>query len=93
MVYARMKRVARSVTIAFVAAVAVAAPVTGQPPEAEALYHYYYFNQDYSESVGESEDRCHSYGISRENVLWGTKTSNYHTDIWAYCRNGQLTLH
>jgi hypothetical protein len=92
MISANMKRVLLSATVVVAATVAGAGPVTGQPADAEALYHYYYTNQDRSEDLGEAEDRCHSWGISRENILWGVKTANYTTDIWAYCRNGQLSL-
>lgn len=93
MINARMKRTLLSATIAIGAAVAVAGPVTGQPPQADALYHYYYFDQSYTETAGEAEDECHYSGISRAtNVIWGTQTAYHYEDIWAYCRDGQLTL-
>ena len=92
MIKTNMKRMLVSATIVLSAALASPGPAMGQHVGDEELYHYYYSNQDYSESVGEAEDRCNYWGISRHQ-LWGTTGPNVHSEIWAYCRNGQLSLH
>ncbi|HYJ81608.1 MAG TPA: hypothetical protein VEW26_02030 [Allosphingosinicella sp.] len=89
MIRTDIKRMMISATVVVGAAMASAGPVQASDPD--ALYHYYYSNQDYSESVGEAEDRCNSWGISWHQ-LWGTTGPNVHSEIWAYCRNGQLSL-
>ena len=57
----------------------------------DPLYHYYYSNAAQTETVGEAEDRCSIYGVTRHQ-LWGTTGPNVHSEIWAWCRNGQLSL-
>jgi hypothetical protein len=94
MIKANMKRMLISATIVLGAALASPGPAIAQWHIGdEELYHYYYFNdENFSQSVGEAEDRCNSWGISRHQ-LHGTATPYFTSEIWAYCRNGQLSLY
>jgi hypothetical protein len=91
MINANVKRILLYTTIALGAA-GVVGSATAQPPQAAEMYHYYYVNQ-YDDEVGQAADECHYSGITRaSHMIYGVKTDQFTTEIYAYCRNGQLTL-
>ena len=68
---------------------AFAAPALGR--DSEALYNYYYFDANY-EQIGYASDYCSRSGINRVTSPPPAGTVHVSEEIYAYCRNGQLTL-
>lgn len=88
MIKSNSKRLLITATIALGAALASPRPAMAQYPEGAALYRYYYYNQDYSEIVGEAYDNCNAVAIGTSQI-WGVQTGYVTLEVWAYCRNGQ----
>lgn len=92
MIKGNMKRSLLSATVVLCAALTMPGPAMAQYHQGDdPLYHYYYLNENESQDVGEAEDRCNSWGVSRHQI-WGTTSPNFRSEIWAYCRDGQLSL-
>lgn len=91
MVKADIKRAMISATIALSAVLANPGPAMAQYHQGESpLYNYYYFNQA-REQVGYEYDTCNYWGLGK-SALDGVRTSDVVTEIYAYCRDGQLSL-
>jgi hypothetical protein len=59
--------------------------------DSEALYNYYYFDANH-EQIGYASDYCNRSGIARVSSPPAAGTVHVVEDIYAYCRDGQLTL-
>lgn len=92
MVKANWKRILLSATIALGAAMVTPGPAMAlYQQDPEALYHYSYYNEDYSQEVGHESDTCNYFGVGRTQ-LTGVRTNQVWQTWYAYCRDGQLSL-
>lgn len=92
MIRASKMRLLLSATIALSAAMATPGPAMAQHQEdPDALYYLTYYNEDYSQEMGREQDNCNSWGVSR-NAVYGVQTPYVWKQLYAYCRNGQLSL-
>jgi hypothetical protein len=86
-----------SATVALGAVLASPGPAMAQWHNGDdPLYHYFYYEGDRSQhggwqDVGEAQDTCNSWGVGRQQ-LWGVSSASFYAEVWAYCRDGQLSL-
>ena len=59
--------------------------------DSEALYNYYYFDANHVQ-IGYDSDHCSRWGINRVTGTPPAGTVHIVEEVYAYCRDGQLTL-
>lgn len=88
MIRSNITRALLAATLALGAAIAV--PAMSQPLDSEAVYNHYYFDAN-DDQIGSASDYCSAWGIQRTGPIPPTGTAYTVTEIYGYCRRGDLT--